>query len=110
MAHASIINSSSFTLAHLFISSISFGHSGPPLSWPPFLELSKQNREARRCFFQTAAPVARHRSVISEAAIPAKLQAFGVKVPHFTLTSHTNFHTFCISSCIFVSVVHNTFL
>ena len=110
MAHASIINSSSFTLAHLFISSICFGHSGAPLSWPPFLELSKQNREAWRCFFQTAAPVAHRHSVISEAAIPAKLHAFGVKVPHFTLTSHTNFHTFRISSRIFVSVAHLTFL
>ena len=110
MAHASIINSSSFILAHLFISSISFGHSGPPLSWPPFLELRKQNREAWRCFLQTAAPVARRRSVISEAAIPAKLHAFGMKVSHFTLTSHANFHTFRISSCIFISVAHHTFL
>ena len=110
MAHASIINSSSFTLAHLFISLISFGHSGVPLSWPPFLELSKQNREARLCFLQTAAPVVRRHSVISEAAIPAKLHAFGVKVPHFTLTSHTNFRTFHISSHIFVSVAHHTVL
>ena len=32
-----------------------------------------------------------HRKVISDISRPAKLHTFGMKVPHFTCSSHTNF-------------------
>ena len=52
-----------------------------PLSSPPFLDTCKQNSLER--------PGSVHPTL--SAAGPAKLHTFGVKVPHFALTSRTHF-------------------
>ena len=71
MAYASMINSSSFALAHVFISSISFGHSGA-------LQAEQRGPAADR-------------GAVKFLSAGRSAMLHCVKVPHFTLTSRTNF-------------------